>query len=114
MIVCPDCGRESPDDAAFVATKSLGRGPELAATMAKANLRTPWVEAAELIGHGEFARAAELLSDRGAVTDPAYLRLLAAERTGDTKGLSETTAFFQRVDGTAYLARAEALLQATA
>jgi hypothetical protein len=45
---------------------------------------------------------------------PSYTRLLAAERRSDTRHLPETIDFFRRVGATAYLARAEALLQATA
>jgi ATP/maltotriose-dependent transcriptional regulator MalT len=99
---------------AFVAAAVLGRGADLAALMSKANLRTPWVEAGKLIGHGEFAQAADLLTERDAVTYAAYTRLLAAERSGDHRDLGDAIAFFQRVGATAYLTRAEALLQATA
>jgi tetratricopeptide (TPR) repeat protein len=99
---------------AFIAAEAVGRGPELAALLEKAVVPTPWVEAGESIGNGDFRRAADILFDRDAVAYAAYARLLAAERTGDNAGLGDAIAFFQRVGATAYLGRAEALLQATA
>jgi hypothetical protein len=80
----------------------------------KATFRTPWVEAGEAILHGDFALAADILSERAALTHAAHTRLLAAERTGATRLLPDAIDFFQRVRATAYLTRAEALLQATA
>jgi class 3 adenylate cyclase len=99
---------------AFIAAEAVGRGPELAALLENAVVRTPWVVAGELIGNGDFVPAADVLFERDAVTYAAYVRLRAAERTGETSQLGEAIAFFQRVGATAYLARAEALLQATA
>jgi class 3 adenylate cyclase len=98
----------------FLAGSALRRGSELAATLEKTMARTAWVLAFESIGHGDLAGAADVLAERGALAHAAEVRLLAAERTGDNRGLTDAIAFFQRVGATAYLARAEALLQATA
>jgi hypothetical protein len=98
----------------FVIGSALGRGVELAATLEKAVVRTPWVLAFEAIGHGDLAGAADLLAERGALAHAADVRLVAAERSGDNRGLSGAIEFFERVGATAYLTRAEALLQATA
>jgi class 3 adenylate cyclase len=98
----------------FVAGAALGRGGALAATLEKAVARTAWVNAFESIGHGDFALGAEVLSERGAAAQAAGVRLAAAERSGDNRELGDAVAFLQRVRATAYLARAEALLQATA
>jgi hypothetical protein len=98
----------------FVAVQALGRGPDVAPLLDKASVRTPWVDAGAAVLNGDFARAADILSERGAVTQAAYARLLAAELSGDTGDLAEAIDFFRRVGATAYLTRAEALLQATA
>jgi class 3 adenylate cyclase/tetratricopeptide (TPR) repeat protein len=98
----------------FVAVQTLGRGPDVAPLLDKASVRTPWVDAGAAVLNGEFARAADILSERDAATYAAYTRLLAAERRSDTRHLPEAIDFFRRVGATAYLARAEALLQATA
>jgi tetratricopeptide (TPR) repeat protein len=98
----------------FVIGSALGRGVELAATLEKAVVRTPWVLAFEAIGHGDLAGAADLLAERGALAHAADVRLVAAERSGDNRGLNGAIEFFERVGATAYLTRAEALLQATA
>jgi tetratricopeptide (TPR) repeat protein len=98
----------------YIAAHLLGRGRDLAPMLDKASVRTPWIEAGRAMLNGEFTGAADVLTDRGAVTYAAYARLLAAERSGDASGLADAIAFFQRVGATAYLARAEALLQATA
>jgi tetratricopeptide (TPR) repeat protein len=98
----------------FLVSLALGRGAQLAAALEKAVAPTPWVLAFESIGHGELAGAADLLGERGALAQAAEVRLAAAERSGDTRGLGGAIVFFQRVGATAYLARAEALLQATA
>ena len=98
----------------FIAAEAVGRGPELAATLAKAVVRTPWAEAGEAIASGDHAAAAGILAERDAVTEAQYLRLLAAERTGRADDLGEAIAFFERVGATAYVARAESLLRSTA
>jgi hypothetical protein len=82
--------------------------------LAKASIRTPWIEAAQAILNGEFGRAADIFAERGAVAHAAHARLLAAEQSGDTRGLAEAISFFERVGATAYLTRATPLLHATA
>jgi class 3 adenylate cyclase/tetratricopeptide (TPR) repeat protein len=98
----------------FVVAWVLGRGAELAATLDNTVASTPWVLAFESIGQGDLCGAADVLSERGALAQAASVRLVAAERNGDTRGLAEAIEFFQQVGASAYLARAEALYQATA
>ena len=99
----------------FVAAEALGRAAELAASLERAVVRTPWAVAFELIGSGDLEAAAAVLREQRAFSQAAYLELVAAERSGrETPGLAYAIPFFRRVAATAYLARTESLLQASA
>jgi class 3 adenylate cyclase/tetratricopeptide (TPR) repeat protein len=98
-----------------LAASSLGRGGELAEQLAKAAYDSPWVDAGRLICAGQLDEAGDVLEAAGASSYAAHARLHAAERTGrETPGLRAAVAFYERVGATAYLARAEQLMQATA
>ena len=101
-------------DAPLVAAP--GQASRLAAAIStRSNIRTPWLEAIEHIAAGELVQAADICVAAGDLVHATYLRLVAAERAGDeTPALTDAISFFQSVGATAYLARAEALLQATA
>jgi hypothetical protein len=99
-----------------VAADALDRAAELGRHLAtKAAFASPWVDACAAIGTGRREEAADVLETRGARTLAALVRLTAAERAGrETPGLREAVAFYESVGATAYLARAESLLQASA
>ncbi len=100
---------------AFIAADALDRTAELTRHLEKAAFTSPWVDACAAIGSGSREEAADLLDAHGAHTLAALVRLVAAERAGrETPGLREAVAFYERVGATAYLARAERLLQASA
>ena len=73
------------------------------------------MEASVHVVEGRLEEAGDLLHAHEAYAHAALVRLLAAERTGrETPGLREAAAFYERAGATAYLARAERLLQASA
>jgi len=99
----------------FVAAAALGLGHELGDHLEKAAYDSPWVDAAAQIAEGRLEEAGDTLHAHEAYSYAAMVRLLAAERAGqETPGLRDAVAFYESVGATAYLARAEALLQATA
>ena len=64
---------------------------------------------------GRREEASYILEAHGAQPLAALVRLVAAERAGrETPGLRRAVAFYERAGATAYLARAERLLQASA
>jgi class 3 adenylate cyclase/tetratricopeptide (TPR) repeat protein len=98
-----------------LAAATLGLGAEFRDALRKATFDSPWVEATRLITEGRLEGAGDVLHAHAAYAYAALVRLHAAERTGqDSPGLRDAVAFYRRVDATAYLARAERLLQATA
>jgi tetratricopeptide (TPR) repeat protein len=98
-----------------IAAEVLGFGAELRAALANVVGTNPWVEAGIHLLEGRFGEAGDLLHTRAAYPQAALARLLAAERAGrETPGLRETAAFYESVGATAYLARADRLLQASA
>ena len=99
----------------FVAAAALGRAGELGAHLAKVAYDSPWVEACAHVAAGRLDEAGDVLHVHEAHVYAAMVRLLAAERAGgETPGLPQAIAFFERTGATAYLARAERLLQASA
>ena len=99
----------------FLAADALDRAAELAGHLEKAAFASPWVDACAAIGAGRREEAADALEAHGAHALAALVRLAAAERAGrETPGLREAVAFYERVGATAYLARAQPLLQASA
>jgi len=101
------------------AMRELGRGDELAerafAPQPAGREPSPWRAAACAVAAGELERAADLYEAIGALPHWAYARLAAAEER-DTSGpeLERALAFFREVRASAYLARGEALLAASA
>jgi class 3 adenylate cyclase/tetratricopeptide (TPR) repeat protein len=96
----------------------LGRhGPLLPAPPA---LTTPWYEAAEHLLVGEFTQAADIFSRIGSLPDEAFARLRAAEairaegRLDADVELRRALEFYRGVGATAYIARAEKLVAASA
>jgi hypothetical protein len=75
--------------------------------------RTPWTEAGNAAAAGDFARAAELYDEIGALVASAWARLLAAER-GDLAQLESARAFFAGLGAAPFLARCDAVLAASA
>jgi tetratricopeptide (TPR) repeat protein len=99
----------------YVAADALGMGSELRPHLAKDASASPWVDAAGSIVEGRLDEAGDVLHAHEAYAHAALVRLLAAERAGrETPGLRAATVFYERVGATAYLERAERLLQATA
>jgi hypothetical protein len=99
----------------FLAADALDRADGLAGHLEKAAFSSPWVDACASIAAGRHDEAADVLEAHDVPTLAALVRLNAAERAGrDTPGLHEAVAFYERVGATAYLARAERLLQASA
>ena len=64
-------------DLAF-ALAGLGREEELARVAGRARTRTRWLEAAEAIGEGDWARAADAFAEIGSLPDEAAARVEAA------------------------------------
>ena len=99
----------------FVAAARLGLGHDLRVHLAKAAFGSPWVDAATQISEGRLDEAGATLEGHGAHAHAAMVRLLEAEYAGrETPGLRAAVEFYERVRATAYLARAERLLQASA
>jgi class 3 adenylate cyclase len=100
---------------AFVAADTYGRVGELAAHLDKAAFSSPWYDACAAIESGDHELAASRLEEHGAVSLSMLVRLHGAERAGgETHGLRDAAAFFDRVGAPVHHARAERLLQATA
>ncbi len=99
----------------FLVAHVLGVGEGLGEQLAKASYETPWVATCRLVAAGRLDEAAATLHAHEAYAYAALVRLYAAEQTGrETPGLREAVTFYESVGATAYLARAERLLQASA
>ena len=99
----------------YIAAAALGLGEELGRHLDKAAFVSPWVDAALQISEGRLDAAGETLHAHEAHVYAAMVRLLEAELAGrQTRGLRAAVEFFERVGATAYLARAERFLQASA
>jgi tetratricopeptide (TPR) repeat protein len=99
----------------------LGRSDELAASTAQALIRDRWIEVAEQIARGDYADAADLYAEIGALPNEAYTRLRAAAQLldGGRRGqadeqLHRALAFWRSVGATRYVREGESLLAASA
>jgi hypothetical protein len=100
---------------------ALGRGNELRELATKRAVSTPWLEAAAAFAGSDFEQAADRYAEIGSLPDEAFARLRAAERLlvtgrrakGNTQ-LQRAVAFYRKVQASAHLREAEALLAATA
>jgi tetratricopeptide (TPR) repeat protein len=99
----------------------LDRRSELGDAARRAQIRTPWVEAAQGIADGEYVRAADIYEKTGARPAEAYTRLRAAAELvnarrraeADTQ-LHKALAFWRSVGAARYIREGEPLLAATA
>jgi hypothetical protein len=98
-----------------IAGEALGLGAELRRALRGVVGSSPLVEACVRVVEGRLEKAGDLMHASEAYPPAALVRLLAAERAGhETSGLREAVSFYESVGATAYLARAERLLQASA
>jgi class 3 adenylate cyclase len=97
-----------PSELAFAAAL-LGREADFLAATDDAHT-TRWQEAARTFARGGYADAAEVFSEIGSRTNEAYARLAAADEANVRRALE----FYRSVDAHLYIARAEALLPASA
>ena len=97
-----------PSELAFAAVL-LGREADFLAA-ADAAHPTRWLEAARAFAAGDYVQAAELFSEIGSRPNEAYARLAAADEANVRRALE----FYRSVGAQLYIARAEALLPASA
>src|SRR5579884_14313 len=100
---------------------ALGRAGELRDVVATAQLETRWADALRHVAAGELAAAADALHDVGDLPHEAKARLLSAEELAASgrgreaaEELERALAFYRSVGATFFVARAEAVLSATA
>ena len=98
----------NPSELAFAAVL-LGRQRDFLA-LADAARSTRWLEAARAFARGDYLHAAELFSEIGSRPNEAYARLAK----GDDANVRRALEFYRSVGATFYIARAEALLPASA
>ena len=99
----------------FSVAAGLGMADRLGSSLARVSTGSPWVDAAASIAAGRLGEAGDTLSRHHAHVYAATVRLLEAELAGrETPGLRAAVDFYEGVGATAYLARAERLLQASA
>jgi class 3 adenylate cyclase/tetratricopeptide (TPR) repeat protein len=92
----------------------LGRGTELRDLASSVRVKTRWQPAAVAVARGDLDDAAAALAEIGATTEEAFAHLYAAEAGGPPEHLERALAFYRRVGATAFVARAERLLAASA
>ena len=99
----------------------LGRADELVAAIERAEAQTLWQQAARRIAEGDAAGAAEVYAEIGTLPDELYARLRAAddlvrrgERAEADAQLRLALPGFAELGATAWQARAETLLAASA
>ena len=80
----------------------------------KAVVRTPWAEAASSSGTADHSARCATSSPSATRSPRPHMCACSRPRVRGHERLADAIAFFERVGATAYLARAEALLQATA
>jgi DNA-binding SARP family transcriptional activator/class 3 adenylate cyclase/tetratricopeptide (TPR) repeat protein len=104
-----------------IVLQALERGAELVKLADRVTTPTPWLRAATAAVKGEFVQAADLYAEIGSRPHEAYTRLWAAQQlvageqeTEASKQLERALAFYQKVQASAYLRKAEALLAASA
>jgi len=96
------------------ALQDLGRSGELAAPLARMTWESRWISAGRALAAEEFVRAADIYAETGNRFFEAYTRLRAAEAGAPGAQLNRAIDFFEQVGATAYLRRAESLVEATA
>jgi tetratricopeptide (TPR) repeat protein len=92
----------------------LGRQGEASNVFSQFEMPTRWRTAALAYTSGDRIGAADILGEMGNRSDEAYARLRAAEDGAGVEQLRPALALYREVGATAYLARAEALLRASA
>ncbi len=99
----------------------LDRSNELAEATRKTVIRTPWIDAAEALAHGDYGRAADLYARSGTRPLEAYTRLRAAaqlvaagRRADADEQLQKALGFWRSVGARRYVRQGEALLAKTA
>jgi len=98
----------------FWTLRALDRVGELETALAGARPDNRWHAGAQALLRGEFTRAAEIYSEAGSRLLEAYALLQAAEDGQPSAQLGKAIAFFREVRATAWLERAESLVEATA
>ena len=99
----------------FSVAAGLGMAARLGSSLARVSTGSPWVDAAASIAAGRLGEAGDMLYRHHAHVYAATVRLLEAELTGrETPGLRAAVDFYEGVGATAYVARGERLLQASA
>jgi class 3 adenylate cyclase len=98
----------NPSELAF-ASALLGRQEDFLA-VADAARETRWLEAARAFARGDYPHAADVFAEIGSRPNEAYARLAAADEANVRRALE----FYRSVGATLYVARAEALLPASA
>jgi tetratricopeptide (TPR) repeat protein len=107
---------EWPSDLA-VGLVPLGKQAEFLALVDESHVMTPWRTAAASYVSGDYAAAADVYAEIGALPEEAYARLRAAEalvgegRSAEADAeLKRSVAFWRSVGATAYVREGEALL----
>jgi class 3 adenylate cyclase/tetratricopeptide (TPR) repeat protein len=100
---------------------ALGRARDFDRVVEGRSASTRWLEAGCAYSKGEFADAADMLGEMGALPEEAFVRLRSAEalveagrRADADVQLDRALAFYRSVDATAYIREAEALFAASA
>jgi tetratricopeptide (TPR) repeat protein len=101
--------------------RNSARAAELLELSATVTAPTPWLQAATAMAASEFERAADTYAKIGSLPDEAFARLRAAQRlvasgrrAEASEQLQRALAFYRKVQASAYLREAEALLAASA
>jgi tetratricopeptide (TPR) repeat protein len=99
----------------------LDRRDELAGAARRAEIRSPWIDAAQAIADGEYVLAADIYEQAGSRPLEAYTRLRAAAKLVDAgrrveadTQLHRALAFWRSVGAARYVREGETLLAATA
>ena len=98
----------------FWVLDALDRDRELEEPLRRVKRRSRWHAATTALLAGELVDAADIYAEAGAAPSEVYTRLRAAEAGLPNAQLEQAIAFYRRARATAYLARAEALVEATA
>jgi class 3 adenylate cyclase/tetratricopeptide (TPR) repeat protein len=100
---------------------ALGRARDFDRVVEGRSASTRWLEVGCAYSKGEFADAADMLGEMGALPEEAFVRLRSAEalveagrRADADVQLDRALAFYRSVDATAYIREAEALFAASA
>jgi tetratricopeptide (TPR) repeat protein len=104
----PEFASFEPNELAFAAA-ILGR-TDAFLSVAEVARPTKWLDAACAFVRGDYARAAEMYAEIGSLPAEAYARLAA----GDEANVRRALEFYRSVGANFFIARAEALLPASA